>query len=277
MLHIVRSSQGCSCTAGEIQHRSEEELLASFVLAYHLSAGGPWLQSPQDWAEAQTQSACSDLEAAWRAGRLRPQTVRHLIHIKSAFRAIAQNPECCSVLGRQAAAMYTGHFDESLVLPLENLPAQLPASPRKRGVAPSRAQRQPPPARLGKKKKRRQAATSSSLIGVDASQRDLVGPSAVHASAQQAQPAHQDSGPTHMGSSAGGQQPSCGPDTDSMCQPPSGKLSRLNRPTSPGKLCSSELKNTQPYGAYHQSVALPWQSNRLPVASANPWGASRTA
>lgn len=162
--------------------------------------------------------------------------------------------------------MYTGHFDASLALPLESLPAQLPASPRKRGVAPSSAQRQPPPARPGKKKKRRQAATSSSLVGLDASQRDLVGPSAVHASAQQAQPAPKSPGPTHVCRSIRVQQQPCSADTNGVCQPPAGKLARLNRPMTPGKRCISrtaktlfDISQATSNQMVHIATAWPWQ------------------
>ena len=43
--------------------------------------------------------------------------VRHLLKVKLACHEILQQPGRCSVLGRQAAMMFKGQFDETLQLP----------------------------------------------------------------------------------------------------------------------------------------------------------------
>ena len=112
--------EGLICCTGQYENKSREELLAGFLLAYHQSEGGPWSLKPDLWLDRsmkrnlhlfiQARKAGDGESACWHV-------VRHLLKIRDICRDIIKRKAQCSVLGRQAAMMFLGKFDENLQLP----------------------------------------------------------------------------------------------------------------------------------------------------------------
>lgn len=97
-----------------------EEVVAKFVVAYHTLPGGPWSQTPGAWLMSSMGRDFNGFIQARKAGKgddPKWHIVRHLLKIRALRKEILDIETLCSVsvLGRQAARMFSGQFDETLV------------------------------------------------------------------------------------------------------------------------------------------------------------------
>ena len=119
-LQCINGREGLLCCEGEFDSKGRGELIASFVLAYHQSEGGPWTLTPGRWLDSSVRRNFLSYIKARNAGTGEaPQwhIVRHLLKVKAACHETLQQPGRCPVLGQQAAMMFGGQFDETLQLP----------------------------------------------------------------------------------------------------------------------------------------------------------------
>lgn len=98
-----------------------EEVVARFVVAYHTLPGGPWSQTPGAWLMSSMGRDFNGFIQARKAGKGGDpewHIMRHLLKIRALRKEIMDIETVCSVsvLGRQAARMFSGQFDETLVL-----------------------------------------------------------------------------------------------------------------------------------------------------------------
>lgn len=116
--------------AEEFESRGREELIASFLLAYDQSAGGPWSLQPHLWLYKSMSRDLFPFIQARKSGLGQSpcwHVVRHLLRIRDMYNELTEEKaQACelpqekaqgSVLGQQAIMMFVGRFDEKLQLP----------------------------------------------------------------------------------------------------------------------------------------------------------------